>query len=127
MKKQKIILEYALAATTKSIFRAVSTSPGLCEWFADDVDITGSTYTIYWNKIPHIAHMVSKKENQHLRLRWSDQTDCYFEFKIVKNELTNANTLIVTDFAEVSECQESIELWNNQIEKLKRSIGCLKN
>ncbi len=126
MKQKKIVLEYALDATTQSIFRAFSTEIGLEDWFADKVEILGGTYTFYWSKSPHIATLVSRKENSYLRLKWIDSEDSYFEFKIFNNEMTNGKTLVITDFADEGELKDAADLWDNQIEKLKRSIGCAK-
>lgn len=128
MKKQKLTLEYRFSATTQSIFRAVSSSNGLAEWFADRVDITGNIYEFFWGKSTDTALIISLKENHHIRLHWSSESvENYFEFKIIKHELTGDNTLIITDFIDPDDVKDATELWNNQVEKLKRSIGCPKN
>ena len=40
--------------------------------------------------------------------------------EIFFNELTKDVSLVITDFAEPDEIDDAIQLWNNQIEKLKQ-------
>ena len=60
-----------------------------------------------------------------IRYRWVDEEDknVYFEFSIHTAELTGATTLEITDFAEPHEQKDSINLWDSQIEGLKRTLG----
>ena len=51
-----------------------------------------------------------------------DQDDCYFEFKIVVDEITKDVSLIVSDFAE-DELDEAKMLWENAIGSLKQVLG----
>ena len=46
-----------------------------------------------------------------------------FEFRINMDELTGDVALIITDFAEADEKEDSIYLWDNQIQDLKRLLG----
>ena len=129
MMKNKITIEYNIDATTASLFWAVSTTDGLRSWFADDVTIVGQNFTFYWSKLPTGATLISVREGHYLKLRWADEVDknYFFEFKIIKSELTRTKTLVITDFVPIDEVDDAINLWNNQVEKLKRAIGCLKN
>ena len=47
----------------------------------------------------------------------------FFEFRINLEELTNELALIITDFAEAEEKEDSIYLWDSQINDLKRALG----
>ena len=47
----------------------------------------------------------------------------YFEIKMNFNELTNVFVLEITDFAEQDEKKDSIDLWDTQVEELKRTLG----
>ena len=47
----------------------------------------------------------------------------YFEFRINIEELTGDLALIITDFAEPEEKEDSIYLWDSQINDLKRVLG----
>ena len=47
----------------------------------------------------------------------------FFEFRINLEELTNELALIITYFAEAEEKEDSIYLWDSQINDLKRALG----
>ena len=49
--------------------------------------------------------------------------ESYFEFRIQVDEITKDVSLMVTDFAEEDEVEESKMLWKNQIDELKHRIG----
>ncbi len=63
----------------------------------------------------------------YLRFHWLDDNDerTFFEFKVSINELTAEVMLIITDFAEPDEHDEIIDLWNSQVEKLRRITGII--
>ena len=58
-------------------------------------------------------------------MRWKDEYEpgCYFEMKLTQDELTNDLVLEVTDFAEPGEEDEQKELWDMQIDALRRVYG----
>ena len=47
----------------------------------------------------------------------------YFELKMTNNELTNDFVLEVTDFAVVDEVKDLCELWDSQVDTLRRTCG----
>ena len=47
----------------------------------------------------------------------------FFELKIYYIELTNDHTLEITDFAEEGEEDDLTNLWDSQIEELRRVCG----
>ncbi|MBT3546270.1 MAG: SRPBCC domain-containing protein, partial [Flavobacterium sp.] len=53
----------------------------------------------------------------------SGDDESYFEFRIQVDEITKDVSLMVTDFAEEDEVEESKMLWENQIDELKHRIG----
>jgi hypothetical protein len=65
------------------------------------------------------------KENKMVRFEWlgMDKDSNFFEFRINMEELTNELALIITDFAETEEKEDSIYLWDSQINDLKRALG----
>ncbi len=122
--KIKYQLEYDLKCSTKVLFARLSTPSGLSEWFADDVNLRGDIYTFIWDDSEEKAALLNVKENKHVRFRWDgEDEETYFEFRIEIHELTGDLALIVTDFAEKDEQESAIELWNSQIDNLKRAIG----
>jgi uncharacterized protein YndB with AHSA1/START domain len=125
--KDKIELEYSINSSQKILYTRLSTPSGLSEWFADDINIQGDIYTFFWEGNGQAAKLLSKKENQLVRFQWVDDEDddenSFFEFKIRKDELTGDVALIITDFAEDDEKEDTIDLWDTQISKLKQTIG----
>jgi uncharacterized protein YndB with AHSA1/START domain len=124
--RSKYELEYTLNCSPKVLFSRLSTPEGLCEWFADNVNVDGDEFTFFWNKAESIARLVAIKENKLVRFEWleSDEPSTnYFEFRINIEELSGSLALIITDFAEPEEKDDAIFLWDSQITELKRTLG----
>ncbi len=125
MEKIQYELEFIINTSSKLLYTRISTPSGLAEWFADDVKLSSKNYTFFWDGSEQTAELISKKANDHVKFHWLDdeEEDTYFEFKIEKDELTNDVALIVTDFAEEDELEESKDLWEQQISELRRAMG----
>ncbi|MDL2221980.1 hypothetical protein LJC35_05460 [Parabacteroides sp. OttesenSCG-928-N08] len=125
MSKEKYHIEYVFdKVSRRSLWNHLTTPPGLSSWFADDVMINNNVYSFIWGKSSEEARVVSQKHEQAIRYHWlEDDDECYFEFKIHTVELTGATALEITDFAEPDEKADSIELWDSQVEELKRTLG----
>jgi len=124
--RSKYELEYNLNCSPKVLFSRLSTPEGLNEWFADNVNVDGDIFTFFWNKAESRARLVAIKENKLVRFEWLDSDDPstnYFEFRINIEELSGSLALIITDFAEDEEKDDSIFLWDSQITDLKRTLG----
>ncbi|MRT91370.1 START-like domain-containing protein [Ancylomarina sp. 16SWW S1-10-2] len=121
----KYDLEYVFHASQKVLFERLSTSSGLSEWFADDVNQKNNIFTFEWDGSKQEAKMIYKKDNQVVRFHWLDSEDenSYFEFRFEVDALTNDLSLIITDFADEDEIDENIELWDSQISELKHLLG----
>ena len=52
-----------------------------------------------------------------------DEDQSYFEIRIQVDEITKDVSLMVTDFAEEGEVEETKMLWENQISDLKQILG----
>lgn len=124
MEKNKFELEYTFNTSPKVLFNRLATPSGLSEWFANNVNLKGKIFTFIWEGSQEKAEVIQKKELKYVRFRWLDEDeDEYFEFRIKQDELTGDVALIVTDFAEDEDRDDSIELWNSQISELKHVIG----
>jgi uncharacterized protein YndB with AHSA1/START domain len=122
--KKKIILEYTINCSPKVLYTRLSTPGGLSEWFADDVNLVGDTFSFFWNGSEQVAEVTQKKENRYIRFHWTDEDEeTYFEFRITTDELTGDVALVITDFTEEDEKEDTIELWDTQITELRRAIG----
>ena len=125
--KAKYELEYNLNCSPKVLFSRLSTAEGLGEWFADQVNVNGDMFSFYWNHAESKARLSALKENKLVRFEWvgngSNKESNYFEFRINVEELTGELALIIIDFAEADEKEDSIYLWDSQIQDLKRLLG----
>lgn len=121
--KIRIQLEYVINCSPKVLYNRLSTASGLTEWFAENVKVKGKKYTFIWEGSEQTAEMTLHKENRLVRFSWVDEDDSYFEFRITQDELTGDVSLIVIDFAEEGEQQETEGLWNTQISDLKHVLG----
>ena len=124
--KIKFEIEFTIQASPQLIYQYISTPSGLSEWFSDNVNSRGEFFTFIWDDSEEKAKLISKKTGERIKFRWitdeDDQTS-YFEIKIQVDEITKDVSLIITDFAEEDEVEESKMLWENQISSLKQVLG----
>ena len=127
MKKEKIHLEYALNATSKSIlWTAISTPSGLEGWFADRVHSDGKSVTFFWGKAEsRTAHITALRAYAYIRFRWADSTDHreYFEIKMSYSELTTDFVLEVTDYCYADDVDDLCEIWDKSVKTLRQTCG----
>ena len=118
-------MEFPIQVSQKLLYQYISTPSGLSEWFADNVNSRGEKFAFIWDDSEESANLVSKKMPEKIRLQWIDDedTDYYFELRIQFDEITKDVSLIVTDFAEDGEVEESKMLWTNQVSDLKKVLG----
>ena len=125
--REKIELEYSIGSASKVLFDHLSTPGGLSHWFADNVNIDGKDFVFIWNNSEEKARILSKKNGEYIRFQWiadfEEGEDYYFEFRVIKDDMTGVSSLIVTDFVEPEDIDESIDLWDSQISELKRFLG----
>jgi uncharacterized protein YndB with AHSA1/START domain len=124
--RSKFELEYNLNCSPKVLFSRLSTPEGMAEWFAEQVNVDGDLFTFFWNNTESKARLSAIKENKMVRYEWlgmENEESNYFEFRINLEELTNELALIIIDFAESEEKEDSIYLWDSQINDLKRALG----
>ena len=120
-------MEYMLRGGTGNIiWNIISTPSGLETWFADKVTANEKIFVFRWGKTEvREAELVSCRTNSLVRFHWLDDEErkSFFELKIVYNELTEDLMLEVTDWAEVGEEEDLRDLWDSDIDKLKRVSG----
>ena len=124
--RQKIELEYTLNCSPRVLFSRLCTPEGLSEWFADDVNVEGDTFTFLWNKTESKARLVALKDSKFVRFEWlgdGDEESNYFEFRINIEELSSSLALLITDFAASDDKEGAISLWNSQVNDLRRALG----
>jgi len=125
--KEKIELEYSLNSSSRVLFDHLSTPSGLSHWFADNVNVDGKDFIFVWENSEERAKILSKKQGKYIRFQWEEDfendEDYFFEFKVIKDEITGVSSLIVTDFVDPDDIDEAIDLWDSQIGELKRFLG----
>ena len=125
--KKSFSTEYDFHASPQLLFQYLSTPSGLSEWFADNVNSRGERFTFIWDDSEETALLLQKKNNDKVKFQWQNDDendeDYYFEFKIQVDEITKDVSLIVTDFAEEDELEESKMLWDNLVSDLKQVLG----
>jgi uncharacterized protein YndB with AHSA1/START domain len=124
--KFKFELEYTLNCSAKVLFSRLSTPEGLGEWFAEQVNVDGDQFSFYWNGSESKARLAAIKDNKLVRFEWEgmeNEEENFFEFRINMDELTGDLALIITDFSETDEKEDAIDLWDSQINDLKRVLG----
>jgi len=123
--KIKFELEYPIQASSQLLFQYISTPSGLSEWFADNVNSRGEFFTFIWDDSEEQAKLLTKKNREHIKFKWVDDDDdnSYFEIRIQVDGITKDVSLMVTDFSEKDEVEETKMLWDNQISDLKKVLG----
>ncbi len=107
------------------LYGMLTTPSGLSEWFADDVNVKDDLFTFMWDGGDESAILLNKHKDQSVRFQWEDDEgeDYYFEFLLKLDPLTQELALIITDFAEKGEEASTKNLWETQVDKLRRVIG----
>ena len=125
MNKEKIRIEYTMKGSANIIWRSIGTPQGLSPWFADRVETIGKVYNFYWGKTEQRkATLVAQRNGVYVRFKWEDEDQhSFFEMRITYNELVMQHMLEVTDFAEKDEIDDVKNLWDSQIEQLRRHTG----
>tara|TARA_B100001057_G_C22644353_1_gene869506 strand:+ start:160 stop:552 length:393 start_codon:yes stop_codon:yes gene_type:complete len=126
-KKTFFSVEYDFHASPQLLFQYLSTPSGLSEWFADNVNSRGEIFDFIWDDSEEQAKLIQKKTNERIRFQWvngeSDQADYYFEYKIEVDEITKDVSLVISDYADEDEIDESKLLWDNLVADLKQVLG----
>jgi hypothetical protein len=121
----KIELEYILRCSPNVLYSFLTEPSGLSEWFCDNVNIRAGILTFIWNKdSEQRAKKTGGRENSYVRYRWLDSPEnVYFEFRIQVDDITGETALMITDFAEDGDEDETRLSWDSAIQKLHRVIG----
>lgn len=125
--KIKYELEFPITSSPQLLYQYISTPSGLSEWFADNVNSRGEIFTFIWDDSEEKARLSAKKNGEKVKFRWVDtdnnDSEYYFELRILVDEITKDVSLMVVDFAEQNDIAESKLLWENQISDLKHVLG----
>ncbi|MBU82731.1 MAG: START-like domain-containing protein [Bacteroidota bacterium] len=130
MPKQKFIGEYQINASRKMLFPYLSTATGLCQWFADDVNINNIDKTLIFilDGDERIAVIDSIKNNRYVKFRFLNEDEKpkendTLEFRLEINELTQSVFVRVEEYTDTDDLEESYQIWENLLSQLKEIIG----
>lgn len=123
--KTKFEIEFVIQSSPQLLYNYISTPSGLSEWFADNVNSRGEIFTFIWDGAEEDAKLLKRKSDEFVRFTWVDNEDdsCYFEMRIIVDEITKDVSLFISDFADDDEMDEAKMLWQNQIADLKQVLG----
>lgn len=117
-------MEFPIHASAQMLYQYIATPSGLAEWFADDVNMREDYFVFIWDNQGEEAELVTFKTNKCVQFRWlNSEPDTFFEMRIVIDEITEDVSLLVTDFSEEAELEESKMVWTNQVAYLKHILG----
>ncbi len=124
MSKEKIKLEFPVHSSPKILYSYLSTPTGLQSWFADKVIDHDGIFEFHWGDEVMRAKPMHKREGKMIAFKWLDQPEpTTLEFEIITDELTSDVALLVTDYCEKEDVEETRRLWETQIQHLKHLIG----
>ena len=130
MPKQKFVGEYQINASRKMLFPYLSTATGLCQWFADDVNINNIDKSLIFllDGEERIATIDSIKNNRYVKFRFINEDEKpkdndTLEFRLEINELTQSVFVRVEEYTETDDLEESYQIWDNLLAQLKEIIG----
>jgi uncharacterized protein YndB with AHSA1/START domain len=123
--KIKFELEIPIQASPQLLYQYISTASGLSEWFADNVNSRGEIFIFIWDGSEEQAKLLTKKNGERVKFKWQDGDDdnSFFEIRIQVDDITKDVSIMITDFADDDEVEESKMLWTNQISDLKQILG----
>ncbi|MEM1258493.1 MAG: START-like domain-containing protein [Bacteroidota bacterium] len=123
--KNKFEIEFVIQSSPQLLYNYISTPSGLSEWFADNVNSRGEIFTFIWDGAEEDAKLLKRKSDEFVRFTWVDNDDdsCYFEMRIIVDEITKDVSLFISDFSDEDEMDEAKMLWQNQIADLKQVLG----
>ena len=125
MQRVSFKLEFLFRASPAIVYKFLSTPGCLIRWFCDEVDIQGTQFTYSWDGSEEVANVIEDIEAELLRFRWdhAETDEEYLEYALQKSPVTGETILEITDFCDEDEVEEQKQLWETQIQQLKRAMG----
>src|SRR5690606_19844283 len=109
--KVKYELEFPIHASPSLLYQYISTPSGLSEWFADNVNSRGEYFNFISEDSQESAKLTEKKTRERVKFRWLNEddsdSDYFFELRIMEDEITKDVSIVVIDFAEEDELEQT--------------------
>ena len=125
MQRVPLNLEFIFKASPTILYKFLTTPNCLIRWFCDEVDVTEDKYTFSWSGDEEIAWVIDDIEDERLRFRWEEADDDaeYLEYRLNVSPVTGETILEITDYCDDDEVDEQRQLWETQMEQLRRETG----
>ncbi|UII25550.1 ATPase [Fulvivirga maritima] len=130
MSKHLFTTDFEINASPKMLFPYLNTPSGLAQWMADDVNVNeDKVYNFIWDDEDHLARLVSHRANQYVKFEFisddeEDQSDpSYFELRLETNDLTQSTFIKISDYSDMDDTEELMDLWESLVENLKETVG----
>ncbi|MFO7977516.1 MAG: START-like domain-containing protein [Bacteroidales bacterium] len=119
---EKFTLEFPLEVTPKLLFTLISTPEGLCQWFAEGVEVQDDVFYFRWEGSRQSARLVHSSNNKGVKFQWLEEPnkDLFLELQVIHESTSTGVSLLVTDYAEAAEMDLSQRLWKTQVGHLQR-------
>lgn len=128
--KSEFKADFSINASKKMLYPYIFSASGLAQWMADDVTIDeDKVFDFIWDEESHKARMVAHRLNSYVRFEFLPETEededdpSYMELRLEMNELTQSVFLLVTDYSDINDSEESMELWTSLVDTLKEIVG----
>ena len=124
MKRVPIDLEFLFKASPSILYKFLTTPACLVRWFCDEVEINKSEFIFIWEGAEEGAELVEDVEDECVKFHMEEyEDDEYLEFRLSKSPVTNETIMEVRDFCDEDEVDDQRQLWESQIERLRREVG----
>lgn len=124
MQRVSFQIEFIFRASPTILYKFFTTPSCLVRWFCDGVDIIADEFVFTWAGADEIANLVDDYEDERVRFTWQDADEGeYLEFRMEVSPVTNETILYVTDFCDEGEEADQKQLWESQMEMLRRETG----
>lgn len=124
MKRVPIDLEFLFRASPAMLYKFLTTPACLVRWFCDEVEINNSEYIFIWEGAEEGAQLVEDSEDECVKFEMDEyEDDEYMQFRLSKSPVTNETIMEIRDFCDEDEVEDQKQLWESQIERLRREVG----
>jgi len=124
MERVKFTNEYIFRASPTILFKFLTTPSCLIRWFCDEVEITKSEFIFIWEGAEEGAELVEDREDECVKFEMDEyEDDEYLQFRLSKSPVTNETIMEIRDYCDEDEVDDQKQLWESQIERLRREVG----
>ena len=124
MERVSFEMEFLFRASPTILYKFLTTPSCLVRWFCDGVDIEDDVFMFEWSGSEEEAKLIDDIEEERVRFQWEDAEDGeYLEFRMEVSPVTNETIMYITDFCDSDEVADQKQLWENQMEMLRRETG----